>query len=101
MIGMENQFDISGVFEVAATSGFEAAHEIVSAINPRVGDNPNVVIQAEWLPLAQRLIRRAQHSVAESDIAINPCLLRIGAPEGHETSHSPHQLRLNRRVIKI
>src|SRR5262245_9679757 len=59
VIGMKNQFDIGGVFKLAATSGFETAYEIVSSVNPRIGDDPNLIIQTERLPLAERLIRRA------------------------------------------
>lgn len=89
MIGAENQLDISGVFKLAMASGFELVYEIVSTVDSGIGDDPNVVIQAEWLPLAQRLIRRTQHRVAQTAPTINPGLLRVGGAESHVLSHAP------------
>ena len=100
-VGAENQFDVRRVEgDVLLAPRPEVGDETLSGIDARIGDDPSLVVEREWLRLANRLLGDPQQRMTQADVVPAP---RAGRPdpETQVRRHSTEQAAIDWRSVQI
>src|SRR5436190_7498446 len=102
IVGAENQFDVRRFEgEVLLALRPEVGDEIMPGIDPRVGDDPSLVVEREGLRLARRLLSDPQQRMTEADVVHGPGALAVWTPKAQVRRHSAEQVAIDWRSVQI
>jgi hypothetical protein len=104
LIGAENEFRIiriRGTRRRALARGRQLRDEIRPAIHARIRCDPNIVAQLERLAFARGIIGGSEQRVRQTNIPIDPQVLRVRPAELLELNQSFQYLPINGSTVHV
>src|SRR6266851_6343793 len=100
-IGMQNQLSVGGVRPNLTPGSPQFGGEVLAAIDSCVRDDPKSPVETRRLIFGPRFARGLQHCMTQTNGALQPARLGIGATVGERIHLRLQKRPLNRRTVPV